>query len=90
MPFATKSKKKASDKIIIISRDNIRTLAPRSQESIKRQQQLIPKPGRKRAPFSSKETSLGGTEQEEFTPILRNSTKRAIKLDLSEFEKVKV
>lgn len=75
-------------KIIIISRDNIRTLNPRSLDSIKKQHQLVPRPGRKRTPFDSgKEISLG--EAGDYTPILKNSTKKAITLDLSEFEKVK-
>jgi hypothetical protein len=60
-------------------------LNPRSVDSIKKQEQLVPRPGRNRASFDGKETSLGG----EYTGILKNSMKKGITLDLSEFEKVK-
>lgn len=93
MPFPSSSKQKdnvryknnTQQKITIISRDNIRTLTAHTAESIKKQHQVVPKPGRKRSPFSTEEQE----PQDQLEKALP-ANNRAMCLDLSEFEKVKV
>ncbi|KAJ3227634.1 Cilia- and flagella-associated protein 45 [Clydaea vesicula] len=73
-PFAAAPVK---EKITIITRDNIRTLKPHSEESIKRQQQLVPKPRRVRQPYN------------EQLPVNTSNKAKPKILNLAEFEKVR-